>query len=184
MSETVSTFSRRKMIAGAAAFGGLLLEAAGAQAGTVGDVSRANEAIHQEVDFASTRQHVYEALTDTAQFDQVMQLSAAVKSGMAIGNKPTKISPQVGGVFTIYFGHILGMQIELVPSIRIVQAWRVIDWNPGVYSIAKFSLTEHAGGARLIFDHTGFPNGEGQHLADGWKANYWEPLQKYLAAKS
>jgi activator of HSP90 ATPase len=76
------------------------------------------------------------------------------------------------------------MQIELVPSIRIVQAWRVIDWNPGVYSIAKFSLTEHAGGTRLIFDHTGFPNGEGQHLADGWKANYWEPLQKYLAAKS
>jgi len=34
---------------------------------------------------------------------------------------------------------------------------------------------------KIIFDHTGFPQGKGEHLADGWKANYWEPLEKYLS---
>jgi hypothetical protein len=62
-----------------------------------------------------------------------------------------------------------------------VQAWRVVDWNPGVYSIAKFELTEQGPGTRIVFDHTGFPEGLAQHLASGWTSNYWEPLAKYLS---
>jgi len=34
---------------------------------------------------------------------------------------------------------------------------------------------------KIIFDHPGFPQDKGEHLADGWKANYWEPLEKYLS---
>ena len=34
---------------------------------------------------------------------------------------------------------------------------------------------------KLIFDHTGFPEGASVHLAPGWWSHYWEPLQKYLA---
>jgi hypothetical protein len=30
-------------------------------------------------------------------------------------------------------------------------------------------------------DHTGFPKGEAEVLASGWKAHYWEPLEKLLA---
>jgi activator of HSP90 ATPase len=71
--------------------------------------------------------------------------------------------------------------VELVPNERLVQAWRVANWNPGVYSIAKFALAEQGTATKLIFDHTGFPDGQGQHLAEGWKTNYWEPLTKYLA---
>src|ERR1044072_1311264 len=56
-------------------------------------------------------------------------------------------------------GHIVGRHIELVANERIVQAWRVIDWNPGVYSIVKFELAEHGSGTKLVFDHTGFPEG-------------------------
>jgi hypothetical protein len=29
--------------------------------------------------------------------------------------------------------------------------------------------------------HAGFPDGLGRHLADGWKENYREPLEKYLS---
>ena len=76
-------------------------------------------------------------------------------------------------------GHIVGRHIELVANERIVQAWRVIDWNPGVYSIVKFELAEQGSGTKLVFDHTGFPEGKGRHLAHGWKANYWDPLGKY-----
>jgi predicted TIM-barrel fold metal-dependent hydrolase len=57
----------------------------------------------------------------------------------------------------------------------------VVVWNPGVYSIAKFELAEQGPGTKLIFDHTGFPEGQAQHLADGWKEHYWDTLEKYLA---
>jgi activator of HSP90 ATPase len=105
-----------------------------------------------------------------------------MQSGMAPGKRPTEISRQVGGAFTLFGGHIVGRHIELVPHKLIVQAWRVVDWNPGVYSIVKFELTEQDPGTRIIFDHTGFPEGKAQHLAEGWTANYWEPLRKYLAS--
>lgn len=142
------------------------------------DVSHTCEAIHQEVIFKAERKRVYEALTDAKQFNKVVQLSAA---GMSLGNVPTEISREVGGTFSLYGGHILGRHVELVPNERLVQAWRVANWNPGVYSIAKFALAEQGTATKLIFDHTGFPDGQGQHLAEGWKTNYWEPLTKYLA---
>jgi hypothetical protein len=33
----------------------------------------------------------------------------------------------------------------------------------------------------ILFDHGGFPNGEAEHLAAGWQANYWTPLAKLFA---
>ena len=74
----------------------------------------------------------------------------------------------------------MGRQLELVPNQRIVQAWRVVDWKPGDYSIAKFELIDQGAETKLVFDHTGFPQGEAEVLAPGWKAHYWEPLRKFL----
>ena len=76
---------------------------------------------------------------------------------------------------------IAGRNLELVPNERIVQAWRVGNWDPGVYSVAKFELKPEGSGTRLVFDHSGFPEKEKDHLESGWKANYWDPLQKHLA---
>jgi activator of HSP90 ATPase len=67
-----------------------------------------------------------------------------------------------------------------VPNERIVQAWRPQSWKPGVYSIVKFELADEGAGTKLVLDHTGFPDGTAEHLAGGWKVNYWEPLEKYL----
>jgi len=145
------------------------------------EVSHTGEAIHQEVVFKASRKRVYEALTDTKQFNKVVELSGAAQSGMSLESKPTEISREVGGPFSLFGGHIVGRHVELAPSERIVQAWRVVGWNPGVYSIAKFEFTEQGAETKLVFDHTGFPEGGGQHLADGWKAHYWEPLKKYLS---
>jgi len=83
-------------------------------------------------------------------------------------------------VFILFGGHIIGRQIELVPNERIVQAWRVVDWEPGVYSIAKFELREQGSGTKIVLDHMGFPKGLGEHLAAGWRSHYWEPLEKFL----
>jgi activator of HSP90 ATPase len=79
------------------------------------------------------------------------------------------MSREVGGAFSIFRGHILGRHIELVPNERIVQAWRVANWNPGVYSIAKFELVEQGSGTKIVFDHTGFPSG---------KRNTWRRVGK------
>jgi activator of HSP90 ATPase len=171
---------RRAMGFAAMAIGGAAVELSVARAESGEEISHGAEAIHQEITFKASRKRVYEALTDTRQFDKVIELSGAKKS-MALGSKPTEISNEVGGAFVIFGGHIIGRQIELLPSVRIVQAWRVVDWEPGVYSIARFELKERDSGTRIVFDHTGFPQGLGAHLAAGWKGHYWEPLAQFLA---
>lgn len=182
LAEVVNAPTRRQAIAGVAAvFGGFVLGPTIVWAGAKAAISHAAESIHQETIFKASRKRVYEALTHTKQFEKVTQLGIAMTSGMSLGTKPTEISREAGGAFSIFRGHILGRHIELVPNERIVQAWRVADWNPGVYSIAKFELVEQGSGTKIVFDHTGFPNGQAEHLAEGWKGNYWEPLEKYLA---
>jgi activator of HSP90 ATPase len=142
------------------------------------EISHSAEAIHQENVFKASRKRVYEALTEANQFDKLVKLSGISD---ALGTKPTQISNEPGGAFTIFGGHIIGRQLELVPGERIVQGWRVVDWEPGWYSIARFELLEQGSETKIVFDHTGFPKGLGQHLADGWKAHYWDTLEKYFA---
>ena len=173
--------TRRQLIAGVAiSFGGLALGSTYAWAGADDGISRTAESIHQEAVFKASRKRVYESLIDTKQFDKVIQLSGVMKS-MPPGGKPTEISREVGGAFTLFGGYITGRHVELVPNQRIVEAWRTGGWAPGVYSIAKFELIEQGSGTKIIFDHTGFPKGEADSLASGWKAHYWEPLEKLLA---
>jgi activator of HSP90 ATPase len=174
--------SRRQAIIGiAVASGGLAAFPANSAAETKEEISHAAEAIHQVPVFKASRKRLYETLLDSKQFDQVIQLGAAMKS-MSLGSKPTEINREPGGAFTLFGGHITGRQIELLPNERIVQAWREGSWDPGVYSIAKFELVEQGSGCKIVFDHTGFPKGAGEHLAVGWKADYWEPLEKLLAS--
>ncbi len=146
------------------------------------EITRSAEAIHQKVSFNATPARVYDALTDAKQFSRVVQLGIAMKS-MAIENKPAEISREAGGAFSTFGGYVTGRQIELVPGQRIVQAWRAGSWDPGAYSIARFELSPEGAGTKLEFDHTGFPQGDAEHLLAGWNGNYWEPLAKYLAEK-
>jgi uncharacterized protein YndB with AHSA1/START domain len=180
-SALVSIPTRRQMIAGiTVAIGGVALGSTKLWAEGGEEISHTAEAIHQEPVFKASRKRVYEALTDAKQFDKVVQLSAAMKSGMAPGGKPTEISPGAGGAFSLFGGYVTGRHIELVPNERIVQAWRAGGWDPGEYSIAKFQFVEQGAGTKIVFDHTGFPKGKAEHLAEGWKINYWEPLEKFL----
>jgi activator of HSP90 ATPase len=173
--------TRRQLIAGVAiALGGLALGSTEAWAGAEEEISRTAEAIHQEPVIKASRKRVYEALTDAKQFDKVIQLSGVMQA-MHLGDKPAEINREVGGAFSLFGGYITGRHVELAPNERIVQAWRTGGWAPGVYSIAKFELVEQGSGTKIVFDHTGFPKGEAESLASGWKAHYWEPLEKLLA---
>ena len=181
-SELPNSPTRRQLIAGVAmTFGGLALGLAKVRAASGEEISRTAESIHQETVFRAGRSRVYEALTDTKQFNEITKIAAAKDPGISLEKVPTEISREVGGTFTLFGGIILGRHIELVPNTRIVQAWRVVNWDPGVYSIVKFELVDQGTGTRIVFDHTGFPKGDAEHLASGWKAHYWEPLAELLA---
>ena len=123
--------------------------------------------IHQEADFSLPPKRVYEALVTGKEFQAF--------SGMA-----ATINGVVGGAFTLFDGHILGRNVELVPGERLVQAWRTVDWPKGVYSIVRFELEARGTGTHLVFDQTGFPEAERASLTAGWESHYWAPLKKYL----
>lgn len=172
--------SRRHILSGLP----LLCESLALPLGAIADdeVSHSAESIHQEVVFHAPRRRIYDVLLDAKQFDQVSRLGEAMQAGTPPGAKPTQISSEVGGDFTLFGGYIFGRHLELVPSERIIQAWRVASWPAGIYSIARFAFSEQSlSASKLSFDHSGFPSGLGEHLAHGWRANYWQPLTKFLS---
>ena len=174
--------TRRQLIAGVTfVMSGLGLASGRAFAQGAQEILHAEEAIHQEPVFKASRKRVYEALTDAKQFQKVTMLSAAVQSGMAKGNIPAEIAAEPGGAFKLFNGFIFGRNLELVANERIVQAWRVAYWPQGAWSLARFVLVEQGSDTKVIFDHTGFPKGDADHLLEGWNGNYWQPLAKFLA---
>jgi uncharacterized protein YndB with AHSA1/START domain len=125
--------------------------------------------IHQEVVLKASPERIYEALTNAKQFSEFT------------GGAAAQINPEVGGSFSCFGGQIVGRNVELVPNQRVVQAWRVRSWGEGVYSIVRFELEPAGSETRVVFDHSGFPEDQREHLESGWRQMYWEPLRKYLA---
>lgn len=163
-----SATRRQLILGGAVALGGLAAspkmwaQAPGASA------NQTRTALHQNVELNASPQRIYEILLDSKQF--------AAFSGMP----PADIDPKAGGAFSMFSGMIVGRNIELIANQRIVQAWRPTHWDPGFYSIAKFELKPQASATLLALDHWGFPEGDYDHLFDGWNLRYWNPLKKYL----
>ena len=167
--------TRRQMIAGVAvAFGSLAdghiwgktqQQAMKETPRTAANAKRTS--LHLEFEYKASPQHIYEALLDSRQF--------ATFSGM-----PAEIDPKEGGAFSMFGGMIVGRNVELVPNQRVVQAWRPTHWDPGVYSIVRFELKPRDPETMLVLDHTGFPEGEFDHLEWGWNNHYGEPLKKFL----
>jgi uncharacterized protein YndB with AHSA1/START domain len=187
MIRSIARDARRRTLIGAvaalgtSALGALAALPARAAEGTDAlGVTHGAESIHQEVLFAASIQRVYRTLSNGAEFDRVVRASDAFSS-MKLGKARTFISREVGGNYVAFGGYIQGRLVELVPSARIVVAWRTASWPAGVYSIARFELAAQGDSTLLVFDHSGFPNGEGAHLAEGWRVNYWEPMKKVLA---
>ena len=123
--------------------------------------------IHQEIDFNASSQQLYEGLLDAKQFTE-------------FSGRPAEINLEGGGAFSLFKGHIIGRNLELIPNQRIVQAWRVVTWPEGAYSIARFELRPQESGTCLVLDHIGFPEGLHDHLAAGWEENYWSLLKKHF----
>jgi activator of HSP90 ATPase len=125
--------------------------------------------IHQTIEISATPERIYTALLEAKQFAAFTGLAADIDS-------------REGGAFSLFGGQIVGRNVELIANQRIVQAWRPTHWDPGFYSMAHFELKAAKSGTMITFDHTGFPEGDYDHLLAGWNEHYWNPLKKYLAS--
>jgi len=131
-----------------------------------------SDAIRKAVDLEASPQRVYEALLDSRQFS-------------AFSGAPAQIERIEGRTFSCFGGIITGRNIELVPNRRIVQAWRVIVWPEGIYSIVVFELQAQGSGTHLALEHKGFPDEaraqlNGEIPDGGWERRYLDPLRRYL----
>lgn len=123
--------------------------------------------IKQTVTFQATPHEVYETLMDSVKH--------AAFTGAA-----AEVSRTVGGEYSAYDGYITGKNIELVPDQKIVQSWRAVDWDEGVFSTITFVLTPIPAGTRLDFTHVDVPDGTEEEFTQGWTDNYWEPMKRYF----
>lgn len=130
--------------------------------------------IHQEAVLEAAPEQVYAVLTDGEKF--------AAATGL-----PARLGGREGEAFTLFGGRVEGRQIELVPGERVVQAWRFggehpDTWEPGVYSVVRFTLKPEAGGTRFVIDHDGIPPEWEEHIAGGYPTFYRDPLARYFTA--
>jgi len=123
--------------------------------------------IGQSATFKSNPHEVYEMLMNSRKHSKFTGAKAS-------------ISRKVGGKFSAYGKYIQGINLELVPARRIVQAWRGSDWPKGQYSIATFSLKRIKGGTRLVFTQIGVPDREYKGINQGWRDYYWKPMKEML----
>ena len=100
----VDGINRRQAIFGAvAAFSALGVLGPESLAHPAEEISHSAEAIHQENVFKASRKRVYEALTETKQFDKLVKLSGISD---ALGTKPTQISQRTGwGIYNFRWAH-------------------------------------------------------------------------------
>lgn len=127
--------------------------------------------IHQEIDFKASPEQVYEALLDEKQFS-------------AVAGGPVQIQRDVGGAIKLFSGRVTGRNVELVPNRRIVQAWRLERWPPGIYSIVSFQLNAQGSGTHLVLDQVGFPPEEREEISSNWPRKYWDRLRMVVDAES
>ena len=82
--------------------------------------------IKQRVKFRAAPGVVYELLADS-------------RKHTSVTGKKANISRKVGGTFSIDGDEVSGVNVDLLPARRIVQAWRHRRFPEGVFSMAAIS---------------------------------------------
>lgn len=125
--------------------------------------------IKQRVKLNAPPATVYDLLADSKKH-------SAVTGGMAT------ISRKIGGTFSVRGNEVSGINVDLVPGQRIVQAWRHQRFPEGVFSMAAVTLTPTAdGGTDLVLTHRGVPKELIPETELAWREQYWSRIKAYLA---
>lgn len=124
--------------------------------------------IKQKVKFNASSDVIYRLLTDS-------------KLHSTFSGKKANISKKVGGAFSVYSGDITGINVDLAPGKRIVQAWRAKDFPTGIFSMATFNLAPTpSGGTEVVLTHRGVPKDLIPRIEKDWRESYWNKMKHYL----
>jgi uncharacterized protein YndB with AHSA1/START domain len=124
---------------------------------------------------------------------QVFAILADAEVLSALSGMSGQAGRSAGEEFSAFDGHVTGRQIDLVPDQRVVQAWRFPVWEPGQYSLVRFTLETEDGGTRLVIDQDGEPEEADtlgchqtwhDHLDANWPTFYLTPLTNHFGAKA
>ncbi len=75
----------------------------------------------------------------------------------------------------------MGINVDLVPGKRIVQAWRDEHFPSGIFSLATFNLKKTKNnGTELTLIHRGVPKDLIPGIEMHWRQDYWQKIKSYL----
>lgn len=112
----------------------------------------------------------------------VYDLLADSRKHTAVTGRKATISRKIGGTFSTTDDDVTGVNVDLVPGKRIVQAWRHRKFPDGVYSMAAVTLTPTPdGGTELVLTHRGVPKDLIPETERTWREQYWTRIREYLA---
>jgi uncharacterized protein YndB with AHSA1/START domain len=124
--------------------------------------------IKQRVKFKASPSTVYDLLADSEKLS-------------AITGRKAVISGKVGGPFSTSGNEVTGVNVDLVPGRRIVQAWRHRRFPEGIFSMVAVTLTPTPdGGTQLVLTHRGVPKDLIPETEQSWREQYWSRMKAYL----
>jgi uncharacterized protein YndB with AHSA1/START domain len=122
--------------------------------------------IRHKVRFKAPPETIYDILADSRRRSEVTGREAV-------------LSDKVGGTFSTDAGQVTGVNVDLVPGSRMVQAWRRRDFPEGIYSMAAITLAPTpGGGTELVLTHRGVPKQLLDQIEDYWRHVYWSPMKE------
>jgi uncharacterized protein YndB with AHSA1/START domain len=111
----------------------------------------------------------------------VYDLLADSRKHSAFTGRKAIISRKIGGTFSIGASDVTGINVDLVPGRRIVQAWRHRRFPEGVFSMAAVTLMPTSdGGTELVLVHRGVPKELIPETEQAWRDQYWSKIKAYL----
>ena len=128
--------------------------------------------IKQRVKFKADPATVYDLLADS-------------RKHSAVTGRRAVISTKIGGTFSIsendVESDVTGINVDLVPGRRIVQAWRHRRFPEGIFSMAAVTLKPTPdGGTELVLVHRGVPKHLIPETEQAWRDQYWHRMKAYL----
>ena len=111
--------------------------------------------------------------------ETIYDLLADSRKRTEVTGREALISDKIGGKFSTDAGQVTGVNVDLVPGRRLVQAWRRQDFPEGIYSMAAITLAPTpAGGTELVLTHRGVPKHLLDQIEDYWRAVCWAPMKE------
>jgi uncharacterized protein YndB with AHSA1/START domain len=128
--------------------------------------------IKQRVKFKADPATIYDLLADS-------------QKHTAFTGRQADISRNIGGTFSIggsdFESDVTGINVDLVPGRRIVQAWRHRRFPEGIFSMAAVTLTPTPdGGTQLVLTHRGVPKDLIPETEQAWRDQYWSRIKAWL----